>query len=402
MNIERRIICFIAIILIVTGFSQFIQGLPSGLRDIGQLGFAVTLWIANGLFATPTLISLVILGLWGSRYDPPSAKHGPDEIQVRVLTIGAAEIVQATVDSIRDEFSDIHVIAEDSMSIDGATVHVVPNDFTCQAVRKGRAIEWARRTLHCDRQYVLYLDEDSIIAEFEGLPDADIVQLREQPRRSGAILPYLADVYRMGVQLEKRAFPLMRIPLFAWGGGFAVRKSVEDSVTWERESLVEDTAFLWAAEMKELSFELGKPICRNEAPPSMIEIMHQRRRWAAGNLQSSLMLPLSYRLLVRSRIMAWALSPIVMLLALPWAIVGPPVLYRGPYLLLVGVLTGFTGLWYLLGVSYYPRRSAWWALALPVAPLVTLVHSFGTTVGVLTPPEEFRVTTKTGKNEPDE
>jgi cellulose synthase/poly-beta-1,6-N-acetylglucosamine synthase-like glycosyltransferase len=160
---------------------------------------------------------------------------------------------------------------------------------------------------------------------------------------------------------------------------------------------VEDTAFVWAAfDAHDIDFALADAVCRNEAPPSLYEILQQRRRWAAGNLQASRMLPLHYQVLTRVRNYAWALSPIVTLIVLPLSLVGVSVAYAGLFALASLALALFTGFWYLRGVAYYGKRHLGWALALPLAPLVTVVHSMGTVAGILTPPERFRVTTKIG------
>ncbi|OYR86023.1 hypothetical protein DJ71_06915, partial [Halorubrum sp. E3] len=258
---------------------------------------------------------------------------------------------------------------------------------------------WARRTLDCQTEFVLYLDEDSVVESFDGLPDADIVQLREKPRRTDSSLSYLADVYRMGVQLEQRAFARLSIPLFAWGGGIAVRTEVEERTTWDRETLVEDTAFVWAAFRElDVTFALSDAVCRNEAPPSLYEILQQRRRWAAGNVQASAMLPLRYELLTRVRNYAWALSPIVTLLVVPLSLLSVTIAYSGLFFAASMGLALCTLGWFLLGVAYYGDDHHHWALAVPLAPLITIVHSMGTVAGILNPPETFRVTTKVGSD----
>jgi len=62
----------------------------------------------------------------------------------------------------------------------------------------------------------------------------------------------------------------------------------------------------------------------------------------------------------------------------------------------LGLLTAF---WYLRGVLYYGgSKVAWAAAAVPLAPLVTVVHSMGTIAGIVDPPEEFRVTEKVGES----
>ena len=359
--------------------------------------FGVALWAVTLLFGATALIWMVITYVVGAGYDTPANEYGLDDVQVRLMTVDAAAVVQETVDSLPDGLDDVHVIAESPIDVAGASVHVVPDEFDCRAVRKGRAQEWARQTLDCQKEFVLYLDEDSIVESFDGLPDADIVQLREKPRRTGSKLSFLADIYRMGVQIEQRAFARLSIPLFAWGGGIAVRSEIEDATTWDRKSLVEDTAFVWAAfQDHDVSFALADAVCWNEAPPSLYEITQQRRRWAAGNLQASAMLPLRYEALTRVRNAAWALSPIVTLIVVPLSLVSVTVAYGGLFFAASMALALCTLAWFLLGVAYYGGDYGYWALALPLAPVVTVVHSMGTVAGILAPPETFRVTTKVG------
>jgi len=100
------------------------------------------------LWATTALVWVVLTYVVGAGYEPPEPAYGGDEIQVRILTIDAEEVVQATVDSLPAEFDDV-------------------------------------------REFTLYLDEDSHLEPFEGLPGSDVVQLREQPRHTGSVLSYL-------------------------------------------------------------------------------------------------------------------------------------------------------------------------------------------------------------------
>ena len=357
----------------------------------------ITLWAVTLLFGATALVWIVLTTVIGAGYEAPANEYGLDEMQVRIMTVDAAEVVQETVASLPEGLDDVHVIAEAPIDVSGATVHVVPDDFSCRAVRKGRAQEWARQALDCHKEFVVYLDEDSIVESLTGLPDADIVQLREKPRRTGSNLSYLADMYRMGVQLEQRAFARLSIPLFAWGGGIAVRTDIEDQTTWDRETLVEDTAFVWAAFQEfDVTFALSDAVCRNEAPPSMYEILQQRRRWAAGNVQASTMLPFRYELLTRLRNYAWALSPIVTLFVIPLSLLSVTIVYSGWFFVASMGLALCTLSWFLLGVAYYGTDHRQWVLALPLAPMITVIHSMGTVAGILNPPETFRVTTKVG------
>jgi len=396
MKTERITLTGVGAVFLLAAVATAVPSLALGMVDWNQL-FNYLLWGTTLLFTGTALVWVVLTYVVGAGYEEPDPVHGGDDIQVRILTVDAAAVVQQTVDSLPDELDDVHVVAEADVDVAGATVHVVPDAFDCDAVRKGRAIEWARRTLDCEREFVMYLDEDSVVDSFDGLPDADIVQLREQPRRTGSVWTYLADVYRMGVQVEQRAFARLSIPLFAWGGGIAVRQELEDAVTWDRETIVEDTAFVWAAAQRfDIDFELATATCRNEAPPSLMEILQQRRRWAAGNVEASTDLPLGYQLLTRVRNYAWALSPVVTLVVVPLSLLGVGVGSSGLFALTSLLLGALTLFWYLRGVSYYGREKRLWAAAVPLAPLITVVHSMGTVAGILAPPTEFRVTEKVG------
>ncbi|MFC7208934.1 glycosyltransferase [Natronoarchaeum sp. GCM10025321] len=413
MNTERIALVVVTLALLVGGaatlFAPTILSEPgtapghaeattTAVMDGGLASlFGFTLWGVTLLFGATALVWFVLTTVVGAGYEAPPNEYGLENIQVRIMTVDAAEVVQETVDSLPEGLEDVHVIAESAIDVTGATVHVVPEDFTCRAVRKGRAQEWARQALDCQEEFVLYLDEDSIVESLDGLPDADIVQLREKPRRTGSNLSYLADMYRMGVQFEQRAFARLSIPLFAWGGGIAVRTEVEEKTTWDRETLVEDTAFVWAAFQEfDVTFALADAVCRNEAPPSLYEILQQRRRWAAGNVQASAMLPLRYEVLTRVRNYAWALSPIVTLLVVPLSLLSVTIVYSGLFFVASMGLALCTLGWFLLGVIYYGDNHRQWILALPLAPVITVIHSMGTIAGLLNPPETFRVTTKVG------
>jgi hypothetical protein len=216
----------------------------------------------------------------------PSIKesvYGAEDVQVRVLTVVDVATVRETVDKLDEDLEDVVVIAEEDMDVEGAEVRVVSDSFSCKADKKGRALEWANKNVETEKEFLLYLDEDSHMEDFSGLPDRDMVQLREKPRYTGSIISYVADVFRMGVQLEQLSFPNFRLPLFAWGGGIAIKREVEEDIGWDRKSIVEDTAFVWRAASKGYSFGISNIYVRNEAPPSIKALLEQRRRWAGGN-----------------------------------------------------------------------------------------------------------------------
>jgi len=366
--------------------------------------------------ANPTLavvvaalwIALVLYGfsaLWwlfestalarGGRVAPEDVEWGYDDVQVRILTIDSEAVVQATVDSVPEGLDDVCVIAEAPMEIDGASVHVVPETFECEATNKGRAVEWARRNVPCHREYVLYLDEDTIMAGFEGLPDVDVVQFTEKPLFTGSRIAYLSEIFRVGYQYEQFAFHRLRYPLYAWGGGVAVRHSLEDAITWDTATITEDTNFIWrAADRAGVSFAVLDVRFRNQAPPSLRAMAKQRRRWISGTRADGHLLPLAYRPLYYTRIVAWAFSPLVPALViasfvLPGTAPGME-WYRTASLALFGILFVYT----LVGAVGYNKHPLTWPLYLLLTPVAFLAHSAGALWGVVSPVKTFEVTEK--------
>jgi len=362
---------------------------------VGVIAF--TLWFAlalYGLSALWWLVTVVVLS-WGRSVDPEELAWGFDDVQVRILTIDAAPVVQATVNAVPEAIDDVRVIAEAPMEIDGARVHVVPDEFECSATNKGRAVEWARRNLWCDREYVLYLDEDTLMTDFHGLPDADVIQFTEKPIYTGSAITYLCEVFRVGYQYEQFGFHRLTYPLYAWGGGVAVRTSLEEAITWDVATITEDTNFIWrAADHRDIDFAVLDLRFRNQAPPSVRGMIRQRRRWISGTLSDGHILPFRYRPLYYTRIVAWAFSPLV------------PVLVAAAYLF-PGTAPGMD--WYriasiglfaalfvymLFGTVGYRKHPFTWPIYLLLTPIAFLTHSIGAFWGIVSPVETFEVTEK--------
>ncbi len=322
--------------------------------------------------------------------------YGHEDVQVRILTVGAQEVVQGTVNSIPTGVADIRVIAERDITIDGATVHVVPEDFECEATHKGRALEWARQTVPCSQEFILYLDEDTLVQQFEGLPDADIIQITEMPIFTGSWIAYLSETFRIGYQYEQRAFGRFKYPLYAWGGGIAIRKSLEDEITWDAKTITEDTNFVWRAikERDGIDFRVLNLKFRNQAPPTIRGMFRQRRRWFSGTQHSSGMLPRRYRVFLSFRMVAWALSPLIPFVSL--FLLFFPQYVPQPVAYLIGSLVAFGMLFVitLVGVIVYINHERITLLALPLTPLLVILNTVGALWGWLSPVQTFAVTEK--------
>lgn len=357
---------------------------------------AVFLWAAllvYGLSSLWWVVEVTVLSRgWGQNSEEV---WGLDDIQVRVLTIDAEPVVQQTVNALPDDLADVRVIAEADISIDGAQVHIVPDEFDCNATNKGRAVEWARRNVDGDKEYLLYLDEDTLVTGLTGLPDADFIQFTEKPIYTGSRLTYLCEVFRTGYQFEQLGFHRLSYPLYAWGGGFAIRREIEQEVGWDVATITEDTNLIWrAAKNRDLTYQLVDARFRNQAPPSLKSMIKQRRRWMSGTVGDDYLLPPLYRPLYFTRVIAWAFSPFVPLLAIASYLLPGTAPGIGLYSLLSTALLGILFVYMLFGVVAYRKHPILWPVFLILTPLAVVLHSVGALWGVVSPVENFEVTEK--------
>lgn len=368
-----------------------------------QLTVGVLLWGTLLLYGVASLWWLLQVTILSYGWEESARNEVPlDDVQVRVLTVDAAEIVQATVNTVPDAVGATHVIAETPMTVAGATTHVVPDEFDCAAQRKGRAIEWARRQLPCAETYVLYLDEDSLLTGFDGLPAGDVIQLTEHPLRTGSRLSYVSEIFRVGFQFEQRAFHRLAYPAYAWGGAVAVRHELEDRITWDVATITEDTTFVWrAAAETDLDYRLVDAKVRNQAPPTVWAMIQQRRRWISGTVADIGLLPRRYQAVVLTRIVTWGLSPLVPLVAIvgvasPGAVPVSSV-YVAVSLALIGILFVFM----ITGLVEYRKYPEVWSAYLLATPVVVVLHSLGALWGVVQPARTFEVTEKSDTVSPE-
>lgn len=354
-------------------------------------------WTVFSLYLAGELYWLYEMGRYGIWYSPPSRKWGPSEIQVRILTVNNESVVRETVRRLPESFAEVYVIAEEPMDVPGADVRVVPESFECEATDKGRALEWARQALTCDREYILFLDEDSHLLEFGGLPDADIVQFREQPRKTNGWLPYFCEINRIGFQIEQRAFPQVDVPLYAWGGGIAIRATVEDEITWDYRTVIEDTVFVWRA-FTELegrpSFSYIPDRISNQAPPNVPEMFHQRRRWIAGSREDNDILSVDRIMMYGIRDLSWSLTAVLPVIALLSMTPGVDIVFAGLYRLASLFLLGFMFVWIGIGIARYRLSLPRAVLVLVLSPFTTFLHSIGALWGIVSTPDSFEVTEK--------
>lgn len=305
------------------------------------------------------------------------AASSTDRFAVKVLTTGDDAAVLATTLSYCSRVPQ--VISRRPVRLPRGDLKVMPSSFTCTARYKAQQLEWARRLYPAER--TLYLDEDSLFGWHE-IPKGDIVQFQELPV-SGHPLIRAMEAYRMGFQLEQALFERTG-PLYLWGGGVAIAGDLENETTWDRPSITEDTAFVFAVR-RPYRFIYSKRQVYAQAPLTIGALVQQRWRWASGTYHDARYLgPGLRKVFVYFRTVQWGLWPVGMLaplfLGLPWWIS-----------LSLGLQAA---VWSFAGTRQ--MRLSWIQTIVVVAltPVSSCIHSLGSSLALISPKKTFTRTPK--------
>lgn len=340
-------------------------------------------------FTSPIVLRF---GIWinyiltGNRYEDYETADWSN-VTVRILTVGNEEdVVQRTVDSVSDTNSSIQVVSENPIDIESATVHVVPDEFDVKADNKARALEWANRNLD-KRDYILFLDEDSVLDSTEEIPKGDLIQLREKPVRTNSYLCWLAGVQRFGVEEESYYFSSSDPP-YVWGGGLFVDSDIEDEIGWNFDTLREDDAF--ADEAVDRGYEYNiveEPKIVSSSPLTLNDIIQQRRRW--NSIDAPFFERLKQEIKNFETSFVWGINSLILPLFILTVVIGSPILY----LLMVPIILVNLA-WTLIGAQRYGVNPKHYMLIVLTIPLISFYNGFGNLYSIFNPIQGFNVTDK--------
>jgi hypothetical protein len=305
------------------------------------------------------------------------SKNKTSDFQVKILTIGDNE--EVLNDTINAAPKPPLIISRKKVSFPNN--YVIPDTFQSSARFKGEQIEWSR--LEHPANYTLYLDEDSICSTgMDSIPDADIVQFNEVPVSNNWLIASI-EAHRIGFQTEQALFEKIK-PFYLWGGGFAIKQWLEDKITWDRDSITEDTAFIFNIPQN-ARFIFSKQKIYNQAPPTLRALFKQRRRWASGALTDIKYHPnLHYRIWVGFRSINWGL----------WAILAPLSFFMATehWIFFLPLLQAM--LWSFLGARVMNLSYPMTIVTTITAPLSGVLHSVGACMAFVSKAKTFDVTPK--------
>ncbi len=243
---------------------------------------------------------------------PVKEKFGTPEILFQVTTKGNIGIVQDTINQINAVCKTIGyskytlwAVTDVQEKFEGCRTIIVPQDYSCNAVHKGRALQYAvelrrKEKISSKDVYVYHLDDESLITKqtlcsilsyLEGNPKPISESLIVYPvREKEAIkITNLMDTLRPFCCFECLNMMSTGNPAYIHGSNLLVRSDIEEEVSWENgKTFAEDTLFAIKAKIKYGSEAFGwhGGVVEEKSPLTLKDLFRQRRRWFYGLIQN--------------------------------------------------------------------------------------------------------------------
>jgi len=255
---------------------------------------------------TPVLcVCMMLVGFLNARRSAGRAVGPPPRLLIiQITTVGNEATVNEIIQRIRGfELAipyHIWVVTEPwaEGSYPGADeLLVVPEDFTCAASYKARALEYSRRVrvargLNDYFVKVLFLDDDGVptkrYIERVAVADYDVCEGIPTPRMGyGRFLSHMDDLRTVNCMYMCAIFQAFGHPIHVHGEGLCVRGTAESLVTWNYDMFAsEDLVFGHIAVIRGRSWGFVWEYLEITSPFTWRDFLAQRRRWLWGNIHA--------------------------------------------------------------------------------------------------------------------
>jgi hypothetical protein len=359
----------------------------------------VQLSLYVGVFVAASLLAYFCLGFLAFLiYSPETADERAENVRIAIPTIGDEQVRDSLLECLeyhREQFDDYELycitdegadLEDELVAMDGFETVVVPDSFTCEAVAKGRAIQYFVEVVVSEEPdyWYSFVDDDNLVLDDQFLYEIPHYEAEGYgamnsvltPRPGDSRITYVMDHIRLLDDLTVfRAFTgLLGRPYVGFHGELlTVRGDVLVDVGFDRHSIVEDYAF--AAELvKEdvRTWQSGTHVSIL-SPHSVLDLFKQRSRWFVGTWNLVWDTSPVTRALTSVRLTAWLFAivagPISAVLwytsggiSVPWLLrIAPPltgVIYGGTYLYGAFNVEGRDRFVFALGLPFYAAFEA--------------------------------------------
>ena len=355
---------------------------------------------------------------------PPRERFGTPKIIFQVTTKGNIGIVQNTIDRVNNVCAEIEykkyelwAVTDAQEKFEGCRTIVVPPSYSCNAIHKGRALQYAvevrRKENKCDKDtFIFHLDDESLITKQTLCSILCYLEDNPKPISEGLIIypvqekeeikiSNLMDTLRPFCCYECLALMSGGNPAYIHGSNLLVRSDVEDEVGWTNgKTIAEDTLFAINARLKfgKGVFGWHGGVVEEKSPLNLKDLIKQRRRWFYGFIMNMKFFERGEKIRQAGRALIWT-SGLVSGIASIFAFF----IYQDIFWPLKIFFTTTSLMWlfsYQIGAyvngKYLPlkRRISYHLLALVSSIVIGLLECLTPVIAIIKKPKTFEVIQK--------
>jgi len=355
---------------------------------------------------------------------PPRERFGTPKLIFQVTTKGNIGIVQNTIDRVNNVCAEIEykkyelwAVTDAQEKFEGCRTIVVPPSYSCNAIHKGRALQYAvevrRKENKCDKDtFIFHLDDESLITKQTLCSILCYLEDNPKPISEGLIIypvqekeeikiSNLMDTLRPFCCYECLALMSGGNPAYIHGSNLLVRSDVEDEVGWTNgKTIAEDTLFAINARLKfgKGVFGWHGGVVEEKSPLNLKDLIKQRRRWFYGFIMNMKFFERGEKIRQAGRALIWT-SGLVSGIASIFAFF----IYQDIFWPLKIFFTTTSLMWlfsYQIGAyvngKYLPlkRRISYHLLALVSSLVIGLLECLTPVIAIVKKPKTFEVIQK--------
>ena len=294
------------------------------------------LWIV-WLLSSLSLVRVYIFVLaYRSRMvaKPPRERFQTPRIFFQITTKGNISVVQESVNRVNAVCKEIEykkyevwVVSDMQEEFQDCRTIVVPKQFSCNAIYKGRALQYAveirkAEKINTEDVYVFHLDDESLITKQTLCSVLSFLEDSPTPISEGLIvypvqngerikITHLLDTLRPFCCFECLDFMHRGHPAYMHGSNLLVRSDVEEKIGWDSgKTIAEDSLFAINAgtTYDKGVFGWHGGVVEEKSPLSLRDFAKQRQRWFWGLIQNLRFLSFKDRVSQSVRAIVWSMG----------------------------------------------------------------------------------------------
>mgnify|MGYP000589581420 CR=1 FL=1 len=265
------------------------------------------------------------------------ANNGVKNTLLKVIKSNAEKFKNYKINIIIDENSELNKELENYIKqFDNVKLYVVPKNFKCKAIAKGRAIEWFIRSEVKEDIWYAFIDDDNLLLDDNFLYEIPYYEQKGYvaansvlyPRLGKSKLTFVADSLRYfdDITIFRFCTGLLGRPYNGFHGELLLAKGyILKEITFDRFSLTEDFAF--AKELLKKGYKVWQSSSKVSilSPHSIQDFLKQRNRWYRGLVKDIRKSSIGVKLFAGLRVLdwkigitgSWAFAPIWFFLPIP-------------------------------------------------------------------------------------